>query len=169
MIDTFSGCMRVVMETLCCDIKLHIAKMVCRKWTAVAFIVWHLLCTTCQTNWTLALQHFNASDGTWHAFTTLLFYCFTLIFSTSLSPIKRTVIIYARNKYILSTHTNWKQESFCFSNNFSQVCLVTVGFNMHHPFGIFYHLYSCCMNQCACKEMVSRWRIAGLLQSKNIM
>lgn len=23
MIDTFSGCMQVVMETLCCDIKLH--------------------------------------------------------------------------------------------------------------------------------------------------
>jgi len=26
MIDTFSGCMQVVMETLCCDIKLHTAK-----------------------------------------------------------------------------------------------------------------------------------------------
>lgn len=102
--------------------------MVCRKWMAVAFIVWHLLCKTFQTNWTLALQHFNASDGTWHAFTTLLFYCFTLIFSTSLSPIKRAVIIYTRNNYILSTHTNWKQESFCFSNNFLKSCLVTVGF-----------------------------------------
>jgi len=55
---------------------------------------------------------FQRSDGTWHAFTALLFYCFTLIFSTSLSPIKRAVVMYTHNKYILST--NWKQEGFCF-------------------------------------------------------
>lgn len=105
MIDTFSGCMRVVMETLCCDIKLHGVQKVNSPVSAIVHL--HYSISTHQMGHNMHFPH--------NCFT------FTLILSTSLSPIKRAVIIYTHNKYIfIGTHIQIENRKVL---SFNAVCI----------------------------------------------
>lgn len=116
--------MRVVLETLCCDIKLHTA-----KWRAdserSSFCYIYSARHVKQTR-TLALQNFNTSNGTCHAFTTefQLISCFTLLFSAPL------YYPYLNTQYISFIHINYIHESWPVRSGFDALCIINLGYFM---------------------------------------
>lgn len=119
MIDTFSGCMRVVLETLCCDIKLHTA-----KWRAESeqSICYSDIYSEQHVKQTEHLHYSISTHQTGHVFTTefQLISCFTLSLS---APLYHP---YWNTQYISFIHINYKHESWPVRSGFNALCIINL-------------------------------------------